>query len=383
MTDEHRAGAGGICPVIDGHNDLAWASRVARNYRTDGLDGEERQFQTDIPRMRQGGVAAQFWSVWVDPVLTGPEQVTGTLEQIDFVQRLIASYPEDLVAALTADDVRGAMLTGKIASLMGVEGGGQIDGSLGVLRQYARLGVRYMTLTWSRTIEWADSATDEATHGGLTDFGRDVVREMERIGVIPDLAHVAPSVMRETLDTVRLPVLVTHSGALALCDHPRNVPDDVLARIGEAGGVVMVAFVPSFVNQARRDWDVATSQAAAGVELGPEPHATVAHVADHLDHIRKVAGAHTVGIGSDYDGTDSMPIGLEDAGTYQNLFQELASRGWTHDELLDLGYRNVLRVLDAHDDAYQAFMRGETLPPSEAFFTPRVNVAEREGNHFG
>lgn len=363
-------------PVIDGHNDLAWACRVRRDYRTDGLHGTVRQFQTDIPRMRAGGMAGQFWSVWVDAVLTGPEQVTATLEQIDFVHRLIATYPDDLQFARTASEVREAMASGKIASLLGIEGGAQIDGSLAVLRQYARMGARYMTLTWSRTTEWADSATDRAEHGGLTEFGRAVVTEMERIGVIPDLAHVAPSVMRETLDLVNKPVLVTHSGAAALCDHPRNVPDDVLTRIGDAGGTIMVAFVPSFVNQEQRDWDVADT---ARSKAGSEPHATVAHVADHVEHIRNVAGVHAVGIGADFDGAGAMPTGLEDVSCYQNLFSELASRGWSNDELSGLGYRNAMRVLAAHDDAYTAFVRGESLPEPGVALQPRIDVRTRQG----
>lgn len=354
-------------PVIDGHNDLAWKSRVERQYRTEGLDGEVPVLHTDIPRLRAGGVAGQFWSVWIDPVLEGAQQVTATLEQIDFVHRLIASYPEHFQLALTADDVRASMKAGVIASLIGVEGGAQIDGSLAVLRQYARLGARYMTLTWSKTIEWADSATDEARHDGLTDFGREVVKEMERIGMIPDLAHVAPSVMRQTLDLVDTPVLVTHSGARALCEHPRNVPDDVLTRIGDAGGTVMVPFVPKFISQERYEWEESD-------QTTPAPAVTLKQVADHVDHVRELAGVDSVGIGADFDGIDATIDGLGHVGTYQDLFAELETRGWTRQELEALGYKNVLRVLEAHDPAYRAFVRGETVPTQPRQFAPRVDT---------
>lgn len=354
-------------PVIDGHNDLAWKSRVERQYRTEGLDGEVPVLHTDIPRLRAGGVAGQFWSVWIDPVLEGARQVTATLEQIDFVHRLIASYPEHFQLALTADDVRASMKAGVIASLIGVEGGAQIDGSLAALRQYARLGARYMTLTWSKTTEWADSATDDARHGGLTDFGREVVKEMERIGMIPDLAHVAPSVMRQTLDLVDTPVLVTHSGARALCEHPRNVPDDVLARIGDADGTVMVPFVPKFISQERYEWEESDQST-------PAPAVTLKQVADHVDHVRELAGVDSVGIGADFDGIDATISGLDDVGTYQDLFAELESRGWTRQELEGLGYKNVLRVLEAHDPAYRAFVRGETVPTEPRKFAPRVDT---------
>lgn len=312
----------------------------------------------------------QFWSVWVDPVLRGAEQVTATLEQIDFVHRLVDAFPKHLAVARTADDVRRVMASGRIASLLGVEGGAQIDGSLAVLRAYARAGVRYMTLTWSRTIDWADSATDEARHGGLSDFGRQVVREMNRIGMLVDIAHVAPTTMRHALEVSERPLITSHSGARALCDHPRNVPDDVLTSIGAAGGVAMVAFVPSFLTDARRDW------VNAG-EHGDPPPVGIADVADHLDHIREVAGIGAVGLGADYDGTDAMPDGLGDVGGYQRLLGELRGRGWSEADLVAAAHTNILRVLEVADADHARFLAGAADLPGEAAFVPAVDVAGR------
>ena len=321
-----------MIPVIDGHNDLAWARREANGYDVSAVDGPCPGLHTDLPRLTAGGVGGQFWSVWVDPVLEGAEQVTATLEQIDFVHRLVDAHPERLRFARTAADVRAAMAEGRIASLIGIEGGDQLNGSLAVLRQFARLGARYLTLTWSRTTDWADSATDEARHGGLTDFGREVVRELNRIGVLVDLSHVAPTTMRDALAVTTRPVIVSHSCALALCDHPRNVPDDVLAAIGAGGGVVMVAFVPSFLSQARAEW-------VRGGEHGEAPAVGIADVADHIEHVRRVAGVHAVGLGADYDGTDAMPAGLGDVAHYQELFDELRGRGWSEQDLAALRQR--------------------------------------------
>ncbi|GAA1447147.1 membrane dipeptidase [Leifsonia poae] len=360
-----------MIPVIDGHNDIAWARRERHGYQAAGIDASLPDLHTDIPRLIAGGVGGQFWSVWVDPVLTGAEQVTATLEQIDFVHRLVEAHPDRLRFARTAVDVRAALAEGRIASLIGVEGGAQLDGSLAVLRQYARLGARYLTLTWSRTTEWADSATDEARHGGLTDFGREVVREMNRIGVIVDLAHVAPSTMRDALEVTSRPVMVSHSCARALCDHPRNVPDDVLRDIGAGGGVVMVAFVPSFLSPARNAW-------VRGGEQGEAPPVGIADVADHIEHIRRVAGAHAVGIGADYDGTDAMPTGLEDVSRYQDLLDELRRRGWTEPELVALANENVLRVLTASDADHLAFLDGSAPPPAAAALAPAVDTSTRD-----
>lgn len=345
-----------MIPVIDGHNDLAWARRERYDLSTARLDEIVSDLHTDVPRLHEGGVGGQFWSVWVSPEHEGPAQVTATLEQIDFVHRLVRDYPDVFAFTRTAHEARTAIRQGRIASLIGVEGGGQINGSLGVLRQYARLGARYMTLTWNHTTDWADAATDEPRHGGLSTFGHDVVREMNRIGMLVDLAHVSPDTMRDAIATSTRPVMVSHSGAAALCDHPRNVPDDVLAAIGAMGGVVMVAFVPTFLDQARRDWFLAG-------EDGEPPAVTVATVADHIEHVRAVAGAHAVGLGADYDGTDAMPIGLEDVSGYPRLFDELRARGWSEDELQALAFRNVLRVLEASDADHLAFLSGHENQP--------------------
>ncbi|MGO3147599.1 MAG: dipeptidase [Leucobacter sp.] len=362
--------AGAKFPVIDGHNDLAWECRVQREYETTGLDGSVPELHTDLPRLFEGGVAGQFWSVWVDPVLMGADQVVATLEQIDFVHRLVKAYPDQLQFARTADDVRVAMSVDRIASLIGVEGGAQIGGSLAALRQFAKLGARYMTLTWSRTTDWADSATDTATHGGLSEFGHEVVREMNRIGMLVDLAHVAPTTMRHALETSTRPVIVSHSGAWELCHHTRNVPDDVIATIGERSGVVMVAFVPSFLTEERRMW------VEAG-EVGAPPTVGVAAVADHIEHIRDIAGIHAVGLGADYDGTDAMPDGLDDVSKYPALFAELEKRGWSAHDLRLLSCENVLRVLAASDDDHRSFLAGEAEAPSASAVAPSINT-ERE-----
>jgi len=359
-----------VIPVIDGHNDLAWARREHHGYDANALREPAPGLHTDLPRLAAGGVGGQFWSVWVDPALSGAEQVTGTLEQIDFVHRFVGEHPDRLAFARTAADVRAAMAAGRVASLIGVEGGAQLDGSLAVLRQYARLGARYLTLTWSRTTDWADSATDVPRHGGLTDFGREVVREMNRIGMLVDLSHVAPATMRDALEVSIRPVMVSHSAALSLCDHPRNVPDDVLRAIGAGGGVVMVAFVPSFLTQARRDWVLAGAQ-------GAPPEVGIGDVADHIEHIRDVAGVHAVGLGADFDGTDAMPTGLHDVSTYPHLLAELERRGWSRADLEALAHGNVLRVLEASDADHLAFLDGRAAPPSAVALRPAVDVASR------
>lgn len=360
-------------PVIDGHNDLPWALRELREYRVDGLDAADpvEGLHTDLPRLRRGGVGGQFWSVWVDPALEGAEQVTATLEQIDVVRRLVDAYPQHLAWAPTAVQMRAAFESGRVGSLIGIEGGEQIDGSLAVLRQYARLGARYLTLTWSRTTSWADSATDIARHGGLTGFGCDVVREMNRIGMLVDLAHVSPDTMHDALEVSRRPVIVSHSGARALCAHPRNVPDDVLARIGAHGGVVMVTFVPSFLSEKRWEW-------VRGGEIGPAPVVDVQTVADHVEHVRTVAGIRSVGLGGDYDGTGAMPSGMEDVAGYPALLDELARRGWSEADLDALTHGNILRVLATADADYQAFLDGAAGPAIGV--RPAVDVAARSAD---
>ncbi|MEV6053243.1 dipeptidase [Streptomyces sp. NPDC052107] len=357
-------------PVVDGHNDLPWALRQQVRYDLAARDIAVRQddhLHTDIPRLRAGGVGAQYWSVYVPSDLPGA--VPATLEQIDCVRQLIARHPADLRAALTAADMEAARAEGRIASLMGAEGGHSIDNSLGTLRGLYELGVRYMTLTHNDNNDWADSATDEPKVGGLSTFGREVVREMNRLGMLVDLSHVAPTTMRAALDTTSAPVIFSHSSARAVCDHPRNIPDDVLERLPANGGVAMVTFVPKFVLQAAVDWTAAADENmrahglhhldtspeamkihAAFEERTPRPVATVSTVADHLDHMREVAGIDHLGIGGDYDGTAFTPDGLSDVSGYPNLLAELLRRGWSKADLAKLTWQNAVRVLGAAED---------------------------------
>ena len=358
-------------PLVDGHNDLPWAIRAG--FGSDpvlaALTRPVRETQTDLPRLSEGGVAAQFWSVYVPGTLTGDAAVTAVLEQIDIVHRMIQAYPEHLELALTAADVQRAFAAGKIASLLGAEGGHSIASSLGVLRALYRLGVRYMTLTHNSNVGWADSATDTPDAGGLTDFGRAVVREMQRIGMLVDLSHVAPSTMRDALDVAGAPLIFSHSSARALCDHPRNVPDEVLARLAVNGGVCMVTFVPAFVSpecaawQAgllaeldrrgldRRDMSAWDAVAPEWEAAHPVPEATLTQVADHIDHVRAVAGIDHIGIGGDYDGSAAMPTGLSDVSGYPALFAELLTRGWTEPDCAALAGGNLLRVLQDAENA--------------------------------
>jgi membrane dipeptidase len=351
-------------PVLDGHNDLPWALREHCGYDLSKVDlaGGEGAVHTDLPRLRAGGVAGQFWSVFVPCSLAGDEAVTATLEQVDFVHRLVAAFPDDLALCRTADEVEAAMRAGRIASLSGMEGGHSINSSLGTLRMMHALGVRYMTLTHNENVPWADSATDEPVLGGLSDFGRDVVREMNRIGMFVDLSHVSADVMRDALAVATAPAIFSHSSARAVCDHPRNVPDDVLASRAGNGGVCMVTFVPPFVSQDWATWWFESMDVVSGrggdprrfedldpvlqerMSLAP-PAPTVAQVADHVEHVRDVAGLAHVGIGGDYDGSVSFPAGLEDVSGYPRLFEELRSRGWSEDDLVALGSGNVLRAL--------------------------------------
>ena len=329
-----------LAPLIDGHNDLAWEARENRGYSVEGLDGDLSDHgHTDIRRMRQGGVGAQFWSVYAPCDQKGADAVTYTLEQIDFVRRMIARYPETFEYAWSGDDVRAAWEAGRIASLLGAEGGHCIDGSLGVLRQLARLGVRYVTLTHNENTSWADSATDEPEHGGLTDFGRDVVREMNMLGMLVDLSHVASTTMHDALDVTTSPVIFSHSACRAVNDNPRNVPDDVLERLPANGGVLMVAFVPSFLNVEFAAWEWDRS--------GPQPRVTVEDVVSHVEHARDVAGIEHIGLGSDYDGFATFPEGVDDVSGFPVLLDALAERGWPAHDLAKLMGDNLLRVLDA------------------------------------
>jgi membrane dipeptidase len=357
-------------PVVDGHNDLPWALRKQVRYDLDARDiavHQNAHLHTDIPRLREGGVGAQYWSVYVRSDL--PDAVPATLEQIDCVRQLLARYPADLAPAVTAADLETARRDGRIASLMGAEGGHSIGCSLGTLRGLYGLGVRYMTLTHNDNNPWADSATDEPGVGGLSAFGREVVREMNRLGMLVDLSHVAATTMRDALDATSAPVIFSHSSSLAVCDHPRNIPDDVLERLPGNGGVAMVTFVPKFVLQAAVDWTLAADEnmRAHGLhhldttpeamkvhrafeERNPRPIATVATVADHLDHMREVAGIDHLGIGGDYDGTAFTPDGLSDVSGYPNLIAELLDRGWSKPDLAKLTWQNSVRVLGAAED---------------------------------
>jgi membrane dipeptidase len=355
--------------VLDGHNDLPWALRqqFASDLDKVDLSGSVPELHTDLPRLRAGGVGAQFWSVYVPHAFAGATAVTAVLEQVDLVHRLAARYPDDLEIALTATDVERVMASGRIASLLGAEGGHAIDGSLGVLRMLRAVGVRYMTLTHNANVGWADSGTDEPAAGGLTDFGRDVVREMQRIGMFADLSHTSPGTMRDTLAVASVPVIFSHSSAYEVCRHPRNVPDDVLRTLAGNGGVCMVTFVAGFVSQDCADWDLGLLDEAERRGLDrrdiaqmraftpeweaahPKPHATLAQVADHVEHVREVAGIEHVGIGGDYDGTTDLPDGMTDVSSYPALFAELERRGWSEADLTALAHGNILRALaDAH-----------------------------------
>ena len=357
-------------PVVDGHNDLPWALREQVRYDLDARDiatDQSAHLHTDLARLRAGGVGAQYWSVYVRSDL--PDAVPATLEQIDCVRQLIDRYPADLRAALTAADMEAARAQGRIASLMGAEGGHSIANSLATLRGLYALGVRYMTLTHNDNVDWADSATDKPGVGGLSAFGREVVREMNREGMLVDLSHVAATTMRDALDVSAAPVIFSHSSSRAVCDHPRNIPDDVLERLPANGGIAMVTFVPKFVLQAAVDWTaaadenmrahgfhhLATTPEAMKVhrafeERNPRPVATVATVADHLDHMREVAGIDHLGIGGDYDGTAFTPDGLNDVSGYPNLLAELLDRGWSKTDLAKLTWQNAVRVLGAAED---------------------------------
>lgn len=361
-------------PLVDGHNDLPWALRtlagpdpVAVVAGTDLAAGIP-SIHTDLPRLRAGRVGGQFWSVFVPCSLTGEEAVTATLQQVELVHRLAERYPDELGLATSAAEAEAAFASGRIASLLGAEGGHSIDSSLDALAELRRRGVRYLTLTHNENTPWADSATDEPVHGGLTDFGVEVVRACNRLGVIVDLSHVAATTMRDALAATAAPVLFTHSSCRAVADHPRNVPDDVLAAVPANGGVCMITFVPVFVSRAAADWDrgIGAAMTAAGLnhrdldaryafverwDGPPCPEATLADVVEHVEHAREVAGIDQIGIGGDYDGTPTLPVGLADVAAYPVLFAALLERGWSEEDCAKLAGRNVLRVLRASDEA--------------------------------
>lgn len=358
-------------PLVDGHNDLPWALRLMPGVdetrsAASAVDLEQHQhgLHTDLPRLRAGGVGVQFWSVYVPCRLSGDAAVTAVIQQVELVHTLAAQYPSHLRIVSTAAQARAAFASGHIASMLGAEGGHSINSSLGVLRALYRLGVRYMTLTHNDNVPWADSATDEPAVGGLTDFGREVVGEMNRIGMLVDLSHVAATTMRAALDVAEAPVIFSHSSCRAVADHPRNVPDDVLARLADNGGVCMVTFVPAFVSPDLVEWDrgVKAAMASAGVKHadlderkaflaswdGPsQPDVGIDAVVAHVEHAREVAGIDHIGIGGDYDGVDRLPVGLEDVSTYPALFAALMARGWTDEDCAKLAGENVLRALAA------------------------------------
>ncbi|MDR1119023.1 MAG: dipeptidase [Bifidobacteriaceae bacterium] len=381
-------------PVFDGHNDLMAAIREEAGYSVEGLDRPRPEFQTDLVRLRLGGVGAQFWSAWVPPHLPEPEAVVATLEQVDGIGRLVAAYPERLASAYTVAEVRAAWAGGRIASLIGIEGGHSIARSLGVLRAFARLGVRYMTLTHTANTAWADSGTDVPAAGGLTPEGEAVVREMVRLGMLVDLSHTSAETQRAALAIAEAPVIFSHSSAFAVHQHPRNVPDDVLGRLRANGGVVLATFVPFYLSRAmakyvadaeasmadldtgfgafwtpaplpgetQAEWrSRAETQRAGGAELTrrlaaweeahPKPLVGIADAVAHIEHLREAAGVDHIGLGGDYDGSKWQPEGLEDVSGYPRLLAALANRGWSARDLAKLAGGNALRVLGDAEDA--------------------------------
>ncbi|TAK14620.1 MAG: membrane dipeptidase [Acidobacteria bacterium] len=334
-------------PIIDGHNDYPWAVREKGKLDVDLFDMRKPQPQlmTDFARLRAGGVGGQFWSVYVPgdiQKVSNISPVTATLEQIDVVHRMMAKYPDTLELALTADDIVRIQKSGKIASLIGMEGGHSIDGSVGVLREMYRLGARYMTLTHNVSLPWADAAAEAPVVHGLTKQGEDILAEMNRLGMLVDLSHVSPEVMQAALNITKAPVIFSHSNARAVSDVPRNVPDAILQQLPKNGGIVMVTFVPSFSSQAIADYN---KKDADFKKANPAPRATVADVANHIDHIRKIAGIDHIGLGGDFDGIEDVIVGLEDTSKYPNLIVELLRRGYTDAEIKKITSGNILRVL--------------------------------------
>ncbi len=378
-------------PVWDGHNDVPGRLRgrfgnVIGDFDFhDTLEGDEwtpGQMHTDLERLREGRVGAQWWSVYVTTAQEEPEAVQATLEQIDVTHRLIEANPDDLALALTADDVEAAKAAGKIASLIGMEGGHSIGSSLSVLRQMYGLGARYMTITHNRNTPWADSATDAPEHGGLTEFGVMVVREMARLGMLVDLSHVSEETMHDSLDVVGAPVIFSHSGVRAVNGHARNVPDSVLARLAENGGIVMTVGLPGYLSEPQRVWYAARQAEQARLEAwwqgrpdlveagmvewdaaNTMPDATISDWADHIDHVRDLAGIDAIGIGGDYDGMRSGPVGAEDVTGYPALFTELARRGYSQEDLQKIAFGNMLRVM-REAEAYAASQAD--VPPYES-----------------
>jgi len=347
-------------PLVDGHNDLPWRIREDSLLHgdVDGYDLRKRApGHTDLARLRTGMVGAQFWSIYIPGEIRDSGYARVQLEQFDIARRVIARYPEALQWTPTAAGIRRAFAAGRIGSLLGLEGGHAIENSLGALRMYYEMGGRYMTLTHNVTLDWADAALDSARHGGLTKFGEEVVREMNRLGMLVDLSHVSPGTMSDALNITDAPVIFSHSNARALVDHRRNVPDSILARLPRNGGVVMVTFVNSFASAALKAWE----DSGAATRKGPRPRVSIKDIADHIDHVRRVAGVNHVGIGSDFDGISETIEGLEDVATFPMLFAELSRRGWREADLRKLAGENVLRVL-SQAERVSARLRRERQP---------------------
>ena len=392
-------------PLIDGHNDLPWEIRDRFKSDPSALDLKSdtshlpfpagtAALMTDIPRMRAGLLGAQFWSVWIPSGMKGPEAVQMTLEQMDLVKRMAAWYPADFEMAYTAADIRRIHQAHKIASMIGIEGGHQINNSLASLRQMYDAGARYMTLTHTLNTAWADSATDAPAHHGLTPFGIEVVREMNRLGMLVDLSHVSPETMKAALAASEAPVIYSHSSSRAIDDHPRNVPDDILRLVAANGGVVMVNFAPGYVSEERNHWDADQAAEATrynsppyvGLYIGqperakaaladwetkhPRPRATLSQVADHIEHIRQVAGVDHVGLGSDFDGIEDTPVGLEGVDKYPALLEELMRRGWSDPDIARVAGENVLRVMAAAEKV--AVKLRAARPASGLMFTEKA-----------
>jgi membrane dipeptidase len=351
-------------PLIDGHNDYPWALRdldPGRDLDKADMTKPVPKLMTDIPRLRQGGVGGQFWSVYTPSTMMDKEATRVTIEQIDTVHRMTKKWGETFQLALTADDVERGFKNGKISSMIGMEGGHSIDNSLPTLRMFYALGARYMTLTHNGNLRWADAAADKPAHGGLTKFGEEVVREMNRLGMLVDLSHVSPDTMKDALSVTEAPVIFSHSSARAICNVPRNVPDDVLQMVAKNGGVVMVTFVPGFISQAVADFDAKPEAERKGVE---PPKATLSQVADHIDHIRKVAGIDHIGLGGDFDGITQVVVGLEDVSKYPDLTAELLKRGYKDDDVKKIIGGNVLRVMRAAEKVAAGLQK--TRQPSTA-----------------
>jgi membrane dipeptidase len=377
-------------PLIDGHNDLPWALRGDFGSKVDGLqsgtDSWKPPLMTDMARLKAGRVGGQFWSVYIEGTTLGDEAIRTTLEQIDTAHRIIAAYPDTLRFARSADEMEAAHKAGRVGSMLGIEGGRQIGGSMAALRRFYDLGARYMTLTHNQTTEWADAGTDEPKYDGLSPFGLEVVKEMNRLGMLVDLSHVAPATMRDAVTASQAPVIFSHSSAAGVNPHPRNVPDDVLRLLPANGGVVMVTWVPSFLSPAQWKWDgefaaeeariktynranaaAVTKAMDAWVAANPRPVVGIKEVADHIDYVARVAGHDHVGIGGDLDGIPRTPVGLEGVEAYPRLFAELIRRGWSDTNLAKLAGGNVLRALRG---AEATAARMKDVAPSMATLTP-------------